>query len=125
MNLRLFHSRTIVTTIFAIFALFAISGCKETKVEQISRILADLASFSQKDVTIAGRVNRVLDPSSGLLNLAAYQVEDKSGKIWVISRAGAPSMGAEVGLKARIRQDASLGGELFGTVLNEIERRTR
>jgi hypothetical protein len=106
-------------------SLLVLSGCKGTKVEQISRILADPTAFSQKDVTVAGRVTRVLDPSAGILNFAAYQVEDRSGKIWVISRSGAPSVGTEVGLKGRIRQDTNLGGELFGAVLNEIERRTR
>jgi hypothetical protein len=125
MKLRLFDSRKILIALFVLFPLLMLAGCKETKVEQISRILADPSAFSQKDVTIAGRVTRVLDPSAGLLNLAAYQVEDKSGRIWVISRSGAPSVGSEVGLKGRIRQDASLGGELFGSVLNEIERRTR
>lgn len=123
--LRLLTRRTTIAALFALLSLLVLSGCKDTKVDEISRILADPASFSQKDVTVAGRVTRVLDPSSGLLNLAAYQVEDRSGKIWVVSHSGAPSVGTEVGLKARIRQDFNLGGELFGAVLNEVERRTR
>ncbi|MES2462347.1 MAG: hypothetical protein V4671_17310 [Armatimonadota bacterium] len=125
MNVRLRGSQRVTAAFFALFSLLMLAGCKGTSVEQISRILADPSAFSQKDVNVAGRVTRVLDPSAGLLNLAAYQVEDKSGRIWVISRSGAPSVGSEVGLKGRIRRDASLGGELFGSVLNEIERRTR
>lgn len=125
LSLVLFRSRIAVAAIFAVLSLLILSGCKDTKVEQISRILADPASYSQKDILVAGRVTRVLDPSAGILNLAAYQVEDKSGKIWVVSHSGAPSVGSEVGLKARIRQDTTLGGELLGSVLNEVERRTR
>ncbi|MBC8102939.1 MAG: hypothetical protein H7Z41_10160 [Cytophagales bacterium] len=109
----------------AFVLLLVASGCKGVKVDEISRILADPTSYAQKDVTVAGRVTRVLDPSSGLLNVAAYQVEDRSGKIWVISRSGAPSVGTEVGLKARIRQDFKFGSEFLGAVLNEQERRTR
>ncbi len=124
-----FRNRSVLAVLFALLSIFVISGCKNTKVDEISRILADPAAYSQKDVVVAGRVTRVIDPSAGLLNLAVYQVEDKSGKIWVVSRSGAPSVGSEVGLKARIRGDStnlgSVSGELFGAVLNEIERRTR
>jgi hypothetical protein len=122
---RLFRNWAIIAVLFGLLSLFVLSGCKETRVDEISRVLADPSSYSQKDVVVAGRVTRVLDPSSGLLNLAAYQVEDKSGKIWVVSHSGAPSVGSEVGVKARIRQDFNLGGELLGAVLNEVERRTR
>jgi hypothetical protein len=103
-----------------------VSGCKKgDKVEQISRVLADPSSFNEKDVIVAGRVTRVIDPTSGLLGLSAYQVEDPTGKIWVISRNGAPAVGREVGLKGRIRQDFKFGSEVLGAVLNEVERRTR
>jgi hypothetical protein len=120
-----FRSSHKTAAVFAVFSLLVLSGCKGNNFEQISRILADPAAFSQKDVAVSGRVTRVLDPSAGLLNLAAYQIEDKSGRIWVISRSGAPTVGREVSLKARIRQDASLGGELFGSILSEVERNVR
>ena len=107
-------------------ALIATGGCKRgAGIERISRILADPFAFETRDVTVAGRVTRVLDPSSGLLQVAAYQVEDDTGRIWVISRNGAPSVGREVGLKGRVRQDFKLGSEVFGAVLNEVDRRTR
>ena len=113
---------------FAVLGLVAGNGCKGGSRDAISRILADPAAFLQRDVTVAGRVTRVLDPTGGLLNLAAYQVDDGSGKIWVVSRRGAPRQGQEVGLKGRIRQDMNLGvgGELLvGAVVNEIDRRER
>jgi hypothetical protein len=100
-------------------------GCRGRNAEQISRILADPATFTGRDVNVAGRVVRVFDPTQGLLGLSAYQIEDRSGKIWVISRHGTPSEGQEVGLKGRVRQDFRLGSELFGAVLSEVERRTR
>lgn len=101
------------------------AGCRGARVDAISRILNDPAAFAERDVTVAGRVTRVFDPSGGLLALSAYQVEDKTGKIWVLSRSGTPSVGREVGLKGRVRQDFRLGSEVFGAVLNEIQRGTR
>jgi len=105
-----------------------LSGCKGTKVEQISRVIADPTSFQDKDVVVAGRVVRRFDPSQGLLAVSAYQVEDKTGRIWVVSRTGAPSIGSEVGLKGRINRDLNLGSlasQITGVVLNEVERKTR
>lgn len=121
--------RTVLAALLCLLTLGAgalvTTGCKNKKLDQISRILADPSSFAEKDVTVAGRVTQVLDPTQGLLNLAAYQVDDGSGKIWVISRSGAPSKNQEVGLKGRVRRDFQLGSELLGAVLNEVERRTR
>ena len=102
-----------------------VGGCKGQKLDKISRILALPDEFENRDATVAGRVVRVFDPTQGLLGLAAYQVEDDSGKIWVISRNGAPSVGREVGLKGRVRKDFRLGNELIGAVLSEVERHNR
>jgi hypothetical protein len=117
---------SLFVALFALVALCGLTGCKGApKPQEISRVLADPDAFRDKDVIVAGRVTRVIDPTQGLLALAAYQVEDKTGRIWVVSRTGTPSVGTEVGLKGRIRDDFRIGSELLGTVLNEVERRTR
>ena len=100
-------------------------GCGGRNFDAISRILADPLSFESKDVSVKGRVTNVFDPTSGLLGLSAYQVDDGTGKIWIISRTGAPSRGQQVDLKARVRRDFKLGNDVFGAVLNEIERNRR
>jgi hypothetical protein len=110
---------------FAVLFSLLAAGCSKSHMDMISHILADPASFSGKDVTVGGKVTRVFDPTAGLIGLSAYQIEDKSGKIWVISRSGAPSVGSEVGVKAKVRQDFNLGSELLGAVLNEEERKTK
>lgn len=116
----------ILLAVVALISISVLAGCKGgPKVEEISRVLADPTAFRDKDVVVAGRVTRVFDPTSGLLGLSAYQVEDKTGKIWVVSRTGAPSVGTEVGLKGRLREDFKLGSEVFGAVINEVERRSR
>ena len=104
--------------------LLATSGC-DKKVDHIDKIVNNPSDFGDRDVTITGHVVRVLDPSSGLLNLAAYQVDDGTGKIWVVTKRGAPSVGSEVGLKARVRQDIKFSDLLGTTMLNEEERRVK
>ena len=105
-------------------ALVAVSGC-DRHTDKVSAILNDPNQFSGRQVQIAGKVTRSIDPSSGLLNLAAYQVDDGTGKIWVITRTGAPSAGTEVGLKGHVRSDFRAGDLLGAIVVNEDERRTR
>jgi hypothetical protein len=105
-------------------ALLAVSGC-DKHTDKVSSILNDPNSFNGKEVQVAGRVTRSLDPSGGLLNIGAYQVDDGSGKIWVVTHTGAPSVGTEIGVKAHVRNDFR-GSDLIGTVvLNEDERKTR
>ena len=116
----------LLLAVAALFSVLTLTGCKGgPRTEEIARLLADPGSFDGRDVTVIGRVTRVFDPTAGLLGLSAYQVEDKTGRIWVVSRTGAPSVGSEIGLKGRLREDFKFGSEFFGAVINEIERRGR
>jgi len=124
---RSLHSRfiAIIAALAVAPGILLAGGCKRGGVEQISRLLGDPGAFYDRDVTVAGRVVRVFDPTGGFLPIAAYQIDDGSGRIWVLSRGGTPSVGKQVGVKARVRKDFQLGSELLGAVLNEQERRTR
>ena len=112
-------------------AMIATSGCggKKDQSQIIGRLLNAPAEFANRDLDVVGKVVKTFDPTGGLLGLAAYQVEDGSGKIWVISRAGAPSVGQDIRLKARLRRDPlpvaiSLPGVSL-TLLDELERQRR
>ena len=105
---------------FVLFAAFFTLGCPNR--EKIARINDDPARFSDKEVAIAGRV---VD-SYGFLGLGAYEVDDGTGRIWVISRRrGAPSRGAQVGAKGRVYTGFNYGGRSFGTVIEESDRRIK
>lgn len=122
------RTRNLLTVVTAMLLLLLpiLAGCKGGATD-IGKILDNPSAFQSKDVTIAGHVTRVLDPSQGLLGLAAYQVEDNTGKIWVVTHRGAPSVGSAVGVKATLRSDSNvnLGGEILGAILNEEDRRIR
>jgi hypothetical protein len=89
--------------------------------ESISKINADPGRYRNKDVAIAGTVR----DSYGFLDTGAYEVDDGTGTMWVITRRGVPARGSKVGAQGRVRTGFSFGGRSFGTILEESDRRAR
>ena len=55
----------------------------------------------------------------------AYEIDDGTGRIWVITQRGVPSRGARVGVKGRVYSGPAYGGRVFGTALKEEDRRVK
>ncbi len=87
----------------------------------ISKINADPGEFQNKDAGIVGKVT----DSYGVLGQGAYEVDDGTGRIWVVTKRGVPSRGARVGVKGRVYTGFSWGGRGFGTVIEESDRRVK
>lgn len=104
--------------------VLAAAGCKNNRT-MISSIINNPDKFTDREVAIAGTVTKVYAVNLVITEAGAYQIDDGSGKIWVISRAGAPDMGAKVGLKGTVGSGLKFAGETFGTVIREKERRTK
>src|SRR5919197_4000949 len=104
--------------IAATILIVAFQGCgQHIKIADLTR---DPGRYHDKDVTISGTVT----DSYGLLSAGAYQVDDGSGRIWVISeRAGVPIQGAHVEVTGRLAEGASFGGRNLGMVLREASRK--
>ena len=88
------------------------------KQETISRINADPGRYRNKEVGIVGNVT----DSYGVLGNGAYEIDDGTGRIWVVTTRGVPSKGSRVGAKGKIYTGYSFGGRSFGTVLQETGR---
>jgi len=86
----------------------------------ISKINADPAHYRNKEVAIVGTVR----DSYGALGQGAYELDDGTGRIWVVTRRGVPSRGARVGAKGRVYTGFNYGGRNYGTVLEETDRRS-
>jgi hypothetical protein len=97
---------------------FLFTACPERA--SISKIMADPARYRDKEVTIAGTVT----DAYGLLNTGAYELDDGTGKIWVVTRRGVPGRGARVGAKGRVYTGFNLSGRNLGTVIEESDRRS-
>lgn len=104
----------------ALFATLVLTACP--KQESISKIKADPDRYRDKEVGIIGTVTN----SYGALNRGAYEVDDGTGRIWVVSReGGVPSKGARIGVKGTISQGFAFGGQTFGIVMMENDRRVK
>lgn len=105
-------------------ALLGITGCKD-KQTSISSILQKPDGYMSKDVLVAGNVTQTYAVNLLLAEFGAYQVDDGTGKIWVITKTGVPGDGTKVGLKGTVSSGLKIGSEIFGAVIKEQERRTR
>jgi len=114
------NSRRRITFLSFIFAitLFA-TACPQR--ETISKINADPGRYRNKDVAVAGNV---ID-SYGVLGRGVYEIDDGTGKLFVVTERGVPSRGSRVGAKGRINTGFSFGGKNFGTVMIESDRRSK
>lgn len=102
----------------------ALAGCRTT----INQLLAEPGRYADREVTVGGDVVR----SVSVLGRGAYQIDDGTGTVWVVTRRGAPRQGARVAVKGRVRDVVNLG-ELIplppevgsGLVIVETEHRAR
>ena len=97
-------------------ALF-LSGCGVN----IARINADPSRYHNRTVSVEGRVTN----SFGALGTGGYQVDDGTGKIYVISHSGVPSKGAVVKVRGRVQSGVTVMGKAFGTALFEDRHKVR
>ena len=100
-------------------ALVGALGCR-TGVTPIRTLLDDPSRFDGKTVSIVGEVGR----SAGVLGYGAYQVNDGTGTLSVVSQGGgAPREGARVGVEGTFQAVFTLGTQ-SAAVLMEKRRFT-
>ena len=63
--------------------------------------------------------------SAGALNTGAYQVQDSTGKIYVVSRSGVPRSGTRVQVEGPVVSGVELMGQSFGTAIREREHKIK
>jgi hypothetical protein len=115
---------------FALLAAMALvalifSGCDQ---KTINEIKADPSRYANKDVAVAGNVTR----SYSALGKGVYEIDDGTGKLWVVSDKGVPRKGTRVVVQGNIRDGYDLGGFIqlpeplsSGMVMIEKEHRAR
>ena len=95
-----------------------LSACKRTTIAEITE---DPGRFEGKEVNVAGRVTSV---SLGALGMGFYQIDDGTGKLYVLSeKHGAPTEGANVGVRGTVLPSFTFLGKNYATVLKESDRR--
>lgn len=100
-------------------AALLLTGCGSTR---IGRIISDPARYQNRDVTVEGRVTNVV----GALVAGVYEVQDDSGKIYVLStRGGVPTKGARVQVKGNVTPGVNVMGRSFGTTIRESHHKVK
>ncbi len=98
---RFTYGRASVLVTLVLLMLF-LAACEE---KRINEIMADPQRYSNREVGVAGNVVQ----SYSVLGKGAYQIDDGTGKLWVVSDKGVPRKGARVGVRGKIRDGYDLG----------------
>ena len=101
-----------------VLAAILLAGCAPLK---IGRINADPSRFRNQTVHVTGTVTN----SVGLLGKGGYQIEDETGRIYVISGTGVPSRGARVTVTGRVVPGVEVLGTSVGTTIREVSHKVR
>jgi hypothetical protein len=92
--------RTAAVVILVLMSAGAV-GCAT----RINSVLADPSKYRNREVKVSGTV---LD-SYAIAGRGAYQLEDGTGRLWVITDRGVPRKGARVTARGVIREAFNLG----------------
>ena len=96
---------------------FLLAACEQARISQIN---ADPGRYMNKEVAVVGNVTQ----SIGVLGKGIYQVDDGTGKLWVVANVrGVPSKGAKVGVKGYVKPTITFLGINYATVMEETDRR--
>ena len=113
------RSFKILATLALVVATLSLTGCPKSTT--IAEINSDPGRFRDKEVALEGRVVT----SFGLAGEGAYELDDGTGRIWVLSNSGGvPSQGARVRVVGRVQSGLTFAGRTFGTVIRESQRRS-
>lgn len=100
-----------------------LTGCGTTR---IGRVLSDPAHYQNRSVTVEGRVTSAYGANLPGLNIpGVYQVDDGTGKIYVVSTRGVPTREARVKVSGTVTPGLSIGGRSIGTAIRERDHRIR
>ena len=112
-------TRRILPWIAVFLGLALIAGCKGGTTS-IKTLLDDPGRFNNQTVRVAGDVTHAV----GALGYGAYQLNDGTGTITVVSKAsGAPREGAKVGVEGQFKSAFTLGTESEAVIM-ETQRFT-
>lgn len=109
--------RVLLVTTVLVATLFLVACPQQHSVAELTR---DPGRYFDKEVAVKGTVVS----SWGALGTGMYEIDDGTGRIWVLSQNyGVPGKGARVGVAGRIVPTINVGGRSFATVIRETQRR--
>ena len=110
-------------TLVAASALL-LAGCGSTK---IGRILSDPARYQGRSVSVEGRVTNSYGVSIPGLRIPSgvYQIDDGTGKIYVLANSGVPTKESRVKVSGRVTPGLTVAGRNYGTAIQARDMKVR
>lgn len=93
-------------------AAILLAGCAPMT---IGRITADPSRYRNKSVKVEGTVTN----SVGVMGKGGYEIDDGTGRIYVISGSGVPSRGSRVEVTGRVSPGVEVLGTPVGVAIRE------
>lgn len=111
-------ARRIFTALLLGSVIAVLVGCPtSTSIEKINK---DPGKYAGREVTIGGKAST----SFGALGNGIYQLDDGTGRMWVLSQGfGVPGDGAKVAVTGLIQQGVSFGGRSFAVIMKQTKAR--
>src|SRR5262249_55833405 len=100
--------------LLVVAAALVLAACEPVKISQIK---ADPARYRTKTVAVQGTVVN----SVGVMGTGGYEIEDDTGRIYVISSHGIPSSGAKVTVEGTVFSGATVLGQAMGVAIRETK----
>ena len=110
--------RSLFIAIFVVACVAAPAALAKT---DINKINADPGRYYNKKVTIEGTVT----DSYGVLGEGAYEIDDGTGKIWVIAERAVPARGSRVQAKGHVISGFVYHGRNLAAALRETDRKAK
>jgi len=109
--------RRALMTLVAVLPLLLLTACD---LDTVAEVKADPFKFTEKNARLGGIVTR----SYGALGYGFYELEDKTGKIFIVSQGrGVPGTGARIEVKGKVQNGFTFAGTDYGTVIMESDRK--
>jgi hypothetical protein len=106
--------------IFSLLLVCALAEAASAKTS-INKINADPGRYYNKKVTIEGTVT----DSYGVLGEGAYELDDGTGRIWVIAERAVPARGSRVEAKGHVITGFVYRGRNLAAALRETGRKAK
>jgi hypothetical protein len=114
--MRLTH-KSIAAAVLLVGLLSVTALAKKT----INEINADPSRYHNKKISVVGTVT----DSYGVLGQGMYEIDDGTGRLWVVAERTVPARGARVEAKGRLITGFVFRGRNMGTVLQESDRKAK
>lgn len=96
----------------ALAAVFFLKSCGTTSIQNL---LDDPSKYEGQTVRVAGSVTS----SVGILGVGAYQIDDGTGKITIVTQSGVPREGAKAGVEGKFQSAFTLGTQTAAVIVEE------